>query len=124
VTADGGGDNVHYSHRHFSAGKLTSLYGGDDMILKPAEEDSLGKMYGWATKALGFRRVRHEGKVTGLVAMGTPMRADELMGPLSRRRPGTRTFESWRRSRDLCVHARAEARTQPRRLCGHRAAGA
>jgi carbamoyltransferase len=50
VTADGGGDNVHYSHRHFAAGRLTSLYGGDDMILKPAEEDSLGKMYGWATR--------------------------------------------------------------------------
>lgn len=78
VTADGGGDNVHYSHRHFTADRLTSLYGGDDMILMPAEEDSLGKMYGWATKALGFKRVRHEGKVTGLAAMGTPVRADEL----------------------------------------------
>lgn len=79
VTADGGGDNVHYSHGHFAAGRLTSLYGGDDMILKPAEEDRLGKMYGWATKALGFKRVRHEGKVTGLAAMGAPVRADELM---------------------------------------------
>ena len=79
VTADGGGDNVHYSHRHFAAGRLTSLYGGDDMILRPAEEDSLGKMYGWATKALGFKRVRHEGKVTGLAAMGAPVCADELM---------------------------------------------
>jgi carbamoyltransferase len=78
VTADGGGDTVHYSHRHFAAGKLTTLYGGEDMTLTPPEEDSLGKMYGWATKALGFRRVRHEGKVTGLAAMGDPVRADEL----------------------------------------------
>ena len=72
VTADGGGDTVHYSHRHLAAGRLTTLYGGEDMILTPPEEDSLGKMYGWATKALGFTRVRHEGKVTGLAAMGEP----------------------------------------------------
>ena len=49
------------------------------MILTPPEEDSLGKMYGWATKALGFKRVRHEGKVTGLAAMGEPTQAAELM---------------------------------------------
>jgi carbamoyltransferase len=78
VTADGGGDTVHYSHRHFSDGKLATLFGGEDMTLTSPEEDSLGKMYGWATKALGFRRVRHEGKVTGLAAMGDPVRADEL----------------------------------------------
>jgi carbamoyltransferase len=78
VTADGGGDTVHYSHRHFSDGKLATLFGGEDMALTSPEEDSLGKMYGWATKALGFRRVRHEGKVTGLAAMGDPVRADEL----------------------------------------------
>ena len=79
VTADGGGDTVHYSHRHFAADKLTTLYGGEDMTLTWPEEDSLGKMYGWATKALGFRRVRHEGKVTGLAAMGDPVRAPKLM---------------------------------------------
>jgi carbamoyltransferase len=70
---------VHYSHRHFAAGQLTTLYGGENMILTPPEEDSLGKVYGWATKALGFKRVRHEGKVTGLAAMGEPTRAAELM---------------------------------------------
>jgi carbamoyltransferase len=79
VTADGGGDTVHYSHRHLADGRLTILYGGEDMILTPPEEDSLGKMYGWATKALGFKRVRHEGKVTGLAAMGEPTRSAELM---------------------------------------------
>ncbi len=62
---------MHYSHRHFADGTLTDIYGGEDTILTPAVEDSLGKMYGAATKALGFRRVRHEGKVTGLAAMGT-----------------------------------------------------
>jgi carbamoyltransferase len=35
-------------------------------------------MYAAATKALGYKRVRHEGKVTGLAAMGEPVRAEEL----------------------------------------------
>jgi carbamoyltransferase len=83
VTADGGGDNVHYSHRYFAKGMLTDIYGGEDTILAPPEEDSLGKMYGAATKALGFRRVRHEGKVTGLAAMGRPVRAAELAAKYS-----------------------------------------
>jgi len=83
VTADGGGDNVHYSHRHFAKGALTSLYGGEETILTPPVEDSLGKMYGAATKALGFRRVRHEGKVTGLAAQGKPVRAAELAAKFS-----------------------------------------
>lgn len=83
VTADGGGDNVHYSHRYFAKGVLTDIYGGEDTILTPPEEDSLGKMYGAATKALGFRRVRHEGKVTGLAAMGRPVRAAELAAKYS-----------------------------------------
>jgi carbamoyltransferase len=83
VTADGGGDNVHYSHRHFAGGKLRTLYGGEDTILTPAVEDSLGKMYGAATKALGFRRVRHEGKLTGLSAMGKPVVAEALQAKFS-----------------------------------------
>ncbi len=83
VTADGGGDNVHYSHRHFADGKLRTIYGGEETILTPAVEDSLGKMYGAATKALGFRRVRHEGKVTGLAAMGKPVAAAELQAKFS-----------------------------------------
>ena len=33
VTADGGGDNVHYSHRHFAAGRLATIYGGEDTVL-------------------------------------------------------------------------------------------
>lgn len=83
VTADGGGDNVHYSHRHFAGGALKAIYGGEDMILTPASQDSLGKMYGAATKALGFKRVRHEGKVTGLAAMGKPVNAPPLAARFS-----------------------------------------
>ncbi len=79
VTADGGGDTVHYSHRHFAGGKLTTIYGGEEMTLVPPIEDSIGKLYGYATKALGFKRVRHEGKVTGLAALGQPVHLDRIM---------------------------------------------
>src|SRR5262249_41870496 len=34
--------------------------------------DSLGFAYGLVTRALGFRMLRHEGKVTGLAAYGEP----------------------------------------------------
>src|SRR5512139_1661672 len=80
VTADGGGDNVHYSHRHFIEGRLTSLYGGEG---------------------------------------ADPPQRDDV--PLSRRRPGTGAFGSRRRSRDLCLHARAQAWAEPRGLRGDRA---
>ncbi len=83
VTADGGGDTVHYSHRHFARGVMTTIYGGEDLILTPSSQDSLGKMYAAATKALGFKRNRHEGKVTGLSAMGQPVRAGELAARFS-----------------------------------------
>ena len=78
VTADGGGDTVNYSHRHLANGVLTTIYGGEDLMLTPGAEDGLGKAYGAATKALGFRRVRHEGKVTGLAARGQPVHADAI----------------------------------------------
>lgn len=78
VTADGGGDNVYYSYRHLSGGKLTTIYGGDECLLGRAAIDSLGQAYGSATKALGFQRNRHEGKLTGLAAMGKPAVADKI----------------------------------------------
>jgi carbamoyltransferase len=84
VSADGGGDTVHYSHRHLCDGELRVPYGGEDYALKaPAEEDSIAKVYGYTTKALGFIRTRHEGKVTGLAAMGRPVCRDEIAARLS-----------------------------------------
>jgi Predicted carbamoyl transferase, NodU family len=77
-TADGGGDNVQYSHRLFRDGRLETLYGGDEAFLAPARIDSLGLAYGYATQALGFRINRHEGKVTGLAASGRPVIAEAL----------------------------------------------
>ena len=78
VTADGGGDTVHYSHRHFLNGTIKSIYGGDDWLIRWPAIDSLGHAYMAATVALGFRGNRHEGKVTGLSAMGAPIFAEQI----------------------------------------------
>jgi len=71
-TSDGGGDNVQYSHHVFQNGELRQLYGGDECFAGPARIDSLGLAYGYATQALGWRINRHEGKLTGLAALGQP----------------------------------------------------
>lgn len=78
VTADGGGDTVNYSHRHFSNGALTTIYGGDECLLTPLATDSLGHAYETVTGALGFIPRRHEGKLTGLAAFGRPVLADKI----------------------------------------------
>jgi carbamoyltransferase len=77
-TADGGGDNVQYSHRVFRHGAIETLDGGDEAMLRPMRIDSVGLAYGYATQALGFRINRHEGKTTGLAALGRPAFYDEL----------------------------------------------
>jgi carbamoyltransferase len=77
-TADGCGDNVHYSHRILKHGKLDCLFGGENMTLQPRRVDSLGLAYGFTTQALGYRMNRHEGKLTGLAAFGEPTQADAL----------------------------------------------
>ena len=78
-TADGGGDNVQYSQRVFRDGRLDTLVGGDDAFLAPMRIDSLGLAYGYATQALGFTINKHEGKLTGLAALGQPT----LVAPLA-----------------------------------------
>lgn len=82
-TSDGGGDNVQYSHRVFRDGRLTTLDGGDEALTKPMRIDSLGLAYGYATQALGYRINRHEGKLTGLAAYGSPERAEQIAGHFS-----------------------------------------
>jgi carbamoyltransferase len=77
-TADGGGDNVQYSHRVFRDGKIEELFGGDAELARPMRVDSVGLAYGYATQALGFRINRHEGKTTGLAALGRPVFYDAI----------------------------------------------
>jgi carbamoyltransferase len=71
-TADGRGDNVSSSARSFAEGQISCLFGGEDTLLDPLRMDSLALTYGFVTRALGFRMLRHEGKVTGLAAFGEP----------------------------------------------------
>ena len=78
VTADGGGDTVNYSHRSFGNGAIKTIYGGDECLFIEKPVDSLGRAYSAATLALGFRMDRHEGKLTGLAALGEPVRAGEI----------------------------------------------
>jgi carbamoyltransferase len=78
VTADGGGDTVNYSHRVFRDGAINTVYGGDECLFLEKPIDSLGRAYSAATLALGFRMDRHEGKLTGLAALGKPVRAEEI----------------------------------------------
>ncbi|MGB0695744.1 MAG: carbamoyltransferase C-terminal domain-containing protein [Rhodospirillaceae bacterium] len=77
-TADGGGDNVQYSARHFDGAAIHTLFGGDEAFAGPAAVDSLGLAYGFATQACGWKINRHEGKLTGLAARGTPRGAEAL----------------------------------------------
>jgi Carbamoyltransferase N-terminus len=58
--------------RSLAAGKISCLFGGEETLLDPLRLDSLGFAYGFVTRALGFRMLRHEGKVTGLAAYGQP----------------------------------------------------
>ena len=76
-TADGGGDSVHYSMNHFTGDAVRELY-DDRSGLKPNSVNSAGLAYGFMTEALGFRKNRHEGKITGLAAYGQPAVYDEL----------------------------------------------
>src|SRR5690606_22846186 len=58
------------------AGKSSSIYAALNGRLECLHEtrafDSLGNYYAYVTHMLGFRAMRHEGKVTGLAAHGQP----------------------------------------------------
>jgi carbamoyltransferase len=79
VTADGAGDNVSYSHRHFKDGKLRTIYGGEDTWHRRLPPGGMAHLYQAVTGALGFRENRHEGKITGLAAFGSPVLYDEIV---------------------------------------------
>ena len=83
-TSDGGGDRVYYSARLVRDGVLTDLFGGekDSRLIRRSQskQDSLGNLYYFATQALGFTPLRHEGKVLGLAAFGEPVHASALRG--------------------------------------------
>lgn len=76
ITMDGNGDaNISHTSGRWSDGKYLRDHVTD------AHGASPGLFYGHVTELLGFRVMRHEGKVVGLAAMGDP---DKLRGALSR----------------------------------------
>lgn len=78
-TADGLGDNISYSARVATRSGLKPLF-GTDVLWDRYVVNSLGKLYDGFTGALGFRKGRHEGKVTGLAGFGYPKAADDIIG--------------------------------------------
>jgi carbamoyltransferase len=72
VTADAGGDGTNYSYRHTDGRRIETLYGGEECLHRLMPHNSMGRAYGYMTEALGFRSSRHEGKLTGLAAFGSP----------------------------------------------------
>jgi len=67
VTMDGQGDwGVHHTSGVFRDGRYERRHTSDDAGA------SAGMFYGHITELLGFRPMRHEGKVVGLAAMGDP----------------------------------------------------
>lgn len=71
VTLDGGGDGRSGSVYVGKNGQLHQLASVDSF-------NSLGNFYSYITALCGFRAEQHEGKITGLAALGEPIYADIL----------------------------------------------
>ena len=81
VTLDGGGD-----------GLSGSVYVGVDGRLKKLSDvdsfNSLGNFYSYITEICGFKAEKHEGKITGLAALGKPIYLDILRQFVRYEHPG------------------------------------
>jgi carbamoyltransferase len=75
-THDGTGDRLFSSAHRLGDGGIATIFGGPADSLTRLRTQmpsaSLGVFYARATMALGFQALRHEGKVLGLAASGTP----------------------------------------------------
>lgn len=67
ITIDGAGDSLCATANSFEGGRLRRLSEASDRI-------SPGRFYAEVTGFLGYKRLRHEGKITGLAAYGDPER--------------------------------------------------
>jgi carbamoyltransferase len=113
VTSDGGGDTVNHSHRHFANGAIKTIYGGDECLTTLTPIDSLGLAYAAATRAVGFRENRHEGKLTGLSAMGEPIYARQIAKHFHVDQAG-RVHSDFRKNREMFYLLRDIARSARR----------
>ncbi|QEY57994.1 hypothetical protein FXF61_01820 [Pseudomonas sp. C27(2019)] len=80
VTCDGGGDGAQYSASFYDGTNLDVIVGGEETIVKEPQNTaaSIGLAYAYATERCGFKRNRHEGKLTGLAAFGEPIVANKI----------------------------------------------
>ncbi|HUF00235.1 MAG TPA: carbamoyltransferase N-terminal domain-containing protein, partial [Anaerolineales bacterium] len=81
VTLDGGGDGLSGSVYQGENGQLTRLSTVDSF-------NSLGNFYSYITHLCGFKAESHEGKITGLAALGKPTYIDILREFVSYTEPG------------------------------------
>jgi carbamoyltransferase len=81
VTLDGGGDGLSGSVYVGRNGRLQKLTTVDSF-------NSLGNFYSYVTELCGFKAEKHEGKVTGLAALGQPIYADILRQFIRYQEPG------------------------------------
>jgi len=81
VTLDGGGDGLSGSVYVGRNGRLTRQTTVDSF-------NSLGNFYSYITELCGFSAEKHEGKITGLAALGKPIYADTLRQFIRYQRPG------------------------------------
>ncbi|MGE3062697.1 MAG: carbamoyltransferase [bacterium] len=75
VTMDGAGDGLSATVSIGRDGKIERLSEIEDIY-------SVGRFYSAITKFLGFKRNRHEGKITGLAAYGDPMKLYDVLRKL------------------------------------------
>ena len=69
ITCDGKGDDS--CHKSFIGSKDENGLSNLKLIAKSDTIDSIGFFYSTITEFLGFKRMRHEGKITGLAGFGT-----------------------------------------------------
>ena len=81
VTLDGGGDGLSGTVYQAQDGRLTRLSAVDSF-------DSLGNFYSYITYLCGFKAESHEGKITGLSALGKPAYIGILREFVSYESPG------------------------------------
>jgi carbamoyltransferase len=87
ITGDGSGDGQSMAVFIGEGGKIRRLHSVSD-------RHSLGKFYSGVTKYLGFKRNRHEGKITGLAAYGDPMKLRRELSQLVDISPDLRDFRT------------------------------
>jgi carbamoyltransferase len=75
LTSDGKGDHV--SHRTYWAGPKDF-----ELLHESSDFDSAGFFYSCITAFLGFKKLRHEGKITGLAAYGDFEKVSHILSPL------------------------------------------